>query len=266
MQQYRWDAQDYIRHSTGQEKWAQGLIAKLNLRGDESLLDIGCGDGRITVQLAKMLPEGKAIGVDNSGEMISLAISNYSGVKYTNLNFLMADFRVLPFREQFNVVFSNAALHWVRDHGTVLKSIHNALVPGGSILLQMGGEGNADKMFDVLNTVIMKPQWKDYFAGFEFPYGFYSVEKYEVWLRQAEFKLKRVELIPKEMLFANADGLKGWLRTTWLPYTECIPPPKRERFIENIAKAYLRDHLPYDGGVIHVGMVRLEVEAYKSLI
>jgi len=266
MQQYRWDAQDYIRHSAGQEKWAQGLIPKLNLRGDESLLDIGCGDGRITAQLAKMLPEGEVIGVDNSRTMIALAESNYASVEYPNLQFLLADFCALPFHEQFDVVFSNAALHWVRDHETVLKSINGALVPGGSILLQMGGEGNASEVFDALNSVIMKPQWKEYFTGFEFPYGFYSAEKYEVWLQKSEFKMKRVELIPKEMLFVNAEGLKGWLRTTWLPYTERVPAPKRERFIQNVTRTYLRDHPSFDDGVIHVAMVRLEVEACKSLV
>ena len=78
--------------------------------------------------------------------------------------------------------------------------------------------------------------------------------------------MKRVELIPKEMLFVNAEGLKGWLRTTWLPYTERVPAPKRERFIQNVTRTYLRDHPSFDDGVIHVAMVRLEVEACKSLV
>ena len=77
MSKYAWDAKDYAKNSQNQFQWAQELIPKLKLRGNESLLDIGCGDGRITAEIAKCLPDGKAIGIDNSAQMINLAQSNF---------------------------------------------------------------------------------------------------------------------------------------------------------------------------------------------
>src|SRR5512147_1643215 len=117
---YQWDAADYARSSSGQQQWARELIGKLHLQGSESLLDIGCGDGKVTAEIASLLTDGAALGVDNSPEMVSLARSSYPRQSYPNLDFQLADAASLPFESSFDVIFSNATLHWVMDHQPVL--------------------------------------------------------------------------------------------------------------------------------------------------
>ena len=109
-QGYNWNAQDYAKNSQNQFQWAQELIPKLKLRGNEALLDIGCGDGKITAELAQRLPDGRVVGVDGSKEMIHLAQKNFPSKDYPKLSFQVMDARRLTFQEEFDRVFSNAAL------------------------------------------------------------------------------------------------------------------------------------------------------------
>jgi trans-aconitate methyltransferase len=179
------------------------------------------------------------------------------------LRFQKEDAARLPFEAKFTVIFSNAALHWIRDNRPVLNGIARSLKPGGRILLQMGGKGNAAEIVAVLEKMIQSPDWSEYFEDFSFPYGFFSPEEYRIWLYEAGLSLRRVELISKDMIHPGWAGLAGWLRTTWLPYTQRVPEAKRESFLDELVDTYLVDH-PLDGqGQAHVQMVRLEVESVR---
>jgi len=227
------------------------------------LLDVGCGEGKITAEIAARLPRGQALGVDNSAEMIRLAQEEFPRQKFPNLSFQLADARTLPFADEFDVVFSNAALHWIRGHQPVLCGISRSLKRGGRILLQMGGQGNAGEILAALDVLLAQPSWSKYFSGFSIPYGFYSVEEYSVWLAEAGLETQRLEIIPKDMSYPQRSGLEGWLRTTWLPYTQRVPAEKREDFLNALLDVYLSNHPADEQGVIHVYMARLEVQAVK---
>jgi trans-aconitate methyltransferase len=263
MPPYQWDAQDYEKNSAQQRLWAQELIRKLELCGDETVLDVGCGDGKVTAEIAACVPAGRVVGIDLSGEMISLAQSRFPAGDYSNLRFQQEDASRLPFEGEFDVVFSNATLHWLRDHRPALQSIARSLKPGGKILLQMGGKGNAAGIVAVIEELIRQPQWSSYFAGFGFPYGFYTPQEYQGWLLAVGLQPTRLELIPKDMLHPGAAGLAGWLRTTWLPYTQRLPQEKRSVFIDALVEAYTAKHPSDAQGNLYVSMVRLEVEALK---
>jgi trans-aconitate methyltransferase len=169
---FTWNADDYNKSSPAQALWAKELIKKLGLSGNSRVLDIGCGDGKITAEIARNVPEGKVTGVDSSPDMIRFAREHFPPGTYRNLSFMQADARALPFLEEFDVVFSNAALHWITDHRPVLAGIAKSLVPGGRMLVQMGGKGNAKQAFEVLDTLLAKPGWDKYFSGFSFTFGF----------------------------------------------------------------------------------------------
>ena len=263
MGNYNWDSKDYEIHSCGQQQWARELIAKLSLDGTEELLDIGCGDGKVTAEIASLLPAGRVVGVDSSEAMIDLAQKRYPPENHKNLIFELMDAADLRFGPRFDLVFSNAALHWVKDHRPVVESIYNCLRPGGRMLLQMGGKGNARDILRVLDKLIEQPEYRQHFEGFEFPYGFLGVDHYQELLNEAGFEHHRVELIDKDMEHDGREGLKGWIRTTWLPYTGRLDESKRDVFIEELAAGYL-EKVPLDAqGKAHVAMVRLEVEALK---
>lgn len=258
---YRWDADEYARHSAAQLEWARALLAKLDLRCDEAVLDLGCGDGKVTAELAALVPAGRVLGVDSSRTMLDLARERFGHL--ANLAFAEHDARALPFVAEFDAVFSNAALHWVVDHAPVLAGIARALRPSGRILLQMGGRGNAAEILSTIEPLLAEPPWSEHFAGFSFPYGFHGADEYRGWLRDAGLEPRRAELLAVDMQQPGADGLAGWVRTTWLPYTSRLPEPLREPFIAAVVGRYLAAHPPDADGTVHVAMVRLEVEATK---
>lgn len=262
--EYTWNAKDYANHSSAQSKWADELIEKLDLQGNESLLDIGCGDGKITAQLAGMIPNGAVQGIDSSLEMISMAQKAFPCDRQPNLSFSHIDARNIPFKNQFDIVFSNAALHWVIDHQPVLAGISRCLNPGGKVLLQMGGKGNARDIISVVENLITAAPWKPYFTEFLFPYGFYAPEHYIPWLETVGLTPVKVDLIPKIMAYETKEKLAGWFRTTWLPYTQRLPENLRENFITTVVNDYLKAFPRSENEMIQVRMVRLEVMAEKT--
>jgi trans-aconitate 2-methyltransferase len=261
---YQWSAGDYAENSSAQFEWARELIAKLNLRGGEAVLDIGCGDGKVSAAIARCLPHGFVVAIDSSREMIELANRNHSREAFSNITFQLMDARSIQFSEKFDVVFSNAVLHWIPDHRPVLKGIKASMKKGGRILFQMGGQGNAEEVFAAAELLIAQEPWSGYFKNFSFPYRFYGAEKYGRLLVETGFEANRIELIPKDMTQRGKEGLTGWIRTTWLPYTERIPNHLREEFVSAIADRYIKTHSLDAEGMVHVSMVRLEVEATKS--
>jgi trans-aconitate 2-methyltransferase len=259
----RWDAHDYHRHSGAQQSWGRELIAKLDLSGDEHVLDVGCGDGKLTAEFIEYLPRGAVVGIDSSPEMIGFAREAFPPERCPRLRFELMDARDLRFREEFDVVFSNATLHWIVDHRRVLAGIAAALVPGGRVLLQMGGRGNASAVVEAMHATIAGADWRAYFNGFAFPYGFHGPEEYRAWLEAAGLRPLGVELLEKDMAQAGREGLAGWMRTTWLPYLERVPATRREALIDAVIAHYVARHPPDASGQIHVAMARLEVEAER---
>ena len=268
---YHWDAAEYAQFSAAQYGWAQELVDKLDLQPGEAVLDIGCGDGRVTALLAERVgalsgggqPSGYAAGVDLSAEMLGLARRRFPAQAYRRLGLCRMDAAALGFAGRFEAAFSNAALHWVPDHRAVLAGVSRSLKPDGRLLFQMGGRGNAAVILAVLDRVIERDAWRPYFQGFHFPYSFYSPEEYLPWLDEAGLEARRVELLEKDMRHAGREGLAGWIRTTWLPYTERVPEQIREGLISEVAQAYLAEDPADPQGIVHVKMVRLEVEAAK---
>lgn len=255
-----WNAADYHKNSASQQNWAHELIEKLQIKGDERILDIGCGDGKITAEIAQMVPDGSVVGIDSSAEMVSFAGKSFTA---PNLTFMAMDARSLTFENECDIVFSNATLHWVVDHRPVLQGISRALTNGGKCLLQMGGKGNAAMIIDTILSKAIEERWGHYFAEMSFPYGFYSPDQYVPWMQEAGLTPVRVELIPRDMVQNGPDGLAGWIRTTWMPFTHRIPEDLCESFITDVVQEYIAKHPLDDKGLVHVPMVRLEVEAVK---
>ena len=255
-----WNAEDYAASSAAQQSWAEKLISTLELVGHEMILDIGCGDGKVTKLIAERVPHGSVIGIDRSRDMIALAKKQYEGA---SLSFKQMDALSIQFNHRFDLIFSNAALHWVKDHQQILVGIFQHLKTGGRILLQMGGAGNAEAVVTIVSKLISDEPWSPYFKNFTFPYFFYTDDQYRQWLSAIGFQIHTVDLFDIDMVHENVDGLKGWLRTTWFPYTDCLPQPMRSQFIDSIVSSYL-DNCPADSeGKTHLKMVRLQVEAVK---
>lgn len=261
--QQTWDAADYAANSAVQAGWGRELIGRLALRGDEQVLDIGCGDGRLTAQLAARLPAGAVLGIDASAAMQALATERWGdGVRLT---FRQMDAQAIhaaaDLARRFDVVFSTSALHWVADHPAVLTGVRRSLRRGGRLWLQTAAVGNCAAVLTAAEQVCAAPRWRDRFAGFSHPWRFCAQSDYARWLPQAGLRPDRLAIVRRSVWHAGAEALSGWLRTTWLPYLTRLPAAERADFVAALVAAYLH-HVPTDAaGRIPVEMVRLEVVA-----
>ncbi|MGO9587522.1 MAG: class I SAM-dependent methyltransferase [Limisphaerales bacterium] len=278
-----------------QQSWARELIAQLQLRGNEHILDVGCGDGKVTAEIAWAVPRGSVTGVDASPQMIEFARKTFPPGTIPNLEFQICDARIISFavvfpgalasrrrvpcvpagrrRPQihgegaepapFDIVFSNAALHWVDDHGAFLRGAASVLRPGGRLVVSCGGKGNAHDVFVALRPEMRLKRWRGFFRRLEKPYFLYSPADYEKWLPRFGFKSCGIKLSPKDAVYDGRDRFAAWLRTTWLPYTQRVPEDLRDEFVAAITDRYVARHPLDDAGRVHVRMVRLEIDAVK---
>lgn len=259
-----WNPEDYENNSSNQQQWANEIISNLHFKGNETVLDIGCGDGKNTVQIAQEVPRGIVVGIDNSDKMLALARERYTTNQYPNLLFRHGDATSLNYIEEFDFVVSFACLHWVADHFSVLEGIKNSLKIGGKAYLQFGGKGNGAEIFEIADQMIKSKRWDDFFKGFAFPYAFYHPDEYLPWIEEVGFKKQRVELVAKSAKHNNRESLLGWIRTTWIPYLERIPKVLQDQFLNELVDRYLYNYSPNECGVINVPMIRLEVEVIKE--
>jgi len=259
----KWDAKDYKNNSKYQEQWARELIAKIKIKPCWNVLDIGCGDGRLTAIVAEKIRKGKVLGIDNSESMVKHAKNEFNGGKYKNLEFISNDARKINFKNKFDLILSNSCLHWVIDHQSLLKRIKMALKPNGKIFIQMGGKGNAQMMVNTVNKIIREDKWEKYFRNFLFPWGFYGAKQYRAWLKQAGLKPDSVKILTRIMR-QNKAGMTAWIRTTWLPYTQRVPEKLRKEFLNEILQRYIEKHPLDSKGLLTLIMKRLEIIAERQ--
>lgn len=261
----QWNAAAYAANSAVQQGWARELIARLQLRGDEHVLDVGCGDGKVTAEIARAVPGGRVLGTDASPDMIAFARKTFPASSRPNLRFQICDARQLEaVGRGFDLVFSNAALHWVDDHEAILRGAAAVLKAGGRLVVSCGGQGNAQDVFLALRPEMRRERWRGYFRNMPAPYFFYTPADYRKWLPKAGFQTLALKLAPKDATYAGPEEFAAWIRTTWLPYVQRVPDDLREEFIAAATRRYLAKHPPDAEGRVHVRMVRLEIAAEKT--
>src|SRR5260370_37925649 len=165
-----WNAAEYYRRSSLQEAMAQEVLALLDLKGSERILDVGCGDGKITAEIASRAPRGWVVGVDPSRDMISFAQRHFDPATRPNLRFEVADARCLPFQDEFDLVVSFNALHWIPEQDAALSSIHSALISGGRAQLRLVAAGARKSLENIVEETRRTSKWSAYFRDFHDPY------------------------------------------------------------------------------------------------
>ena len=221
------DGRKYRQASAHQKQWGHGVIEGLALRGDETILDLGCGDGVLTAQLARLVPRGAVLGIDASPGMIATATQ----LTAPNLSFRCLDMAAMDFTAQFDLIFSNAALHWVPGHPRLARASLAALRPGGVIRWNFGGRGNCANLIASLREVMARPPYDGLFADFAWPWTMPGRDEYAALLDEAGFRDVHVELENRDRLFADADELIAWMDQPCLvPFLAHLPSPERAGF------------------------------------
>ncbi len=225
-----WDGRTYDRVGTPQAAWGEAVLERLPLRGDETVLDAGCGSGRVTEMLLDRLPRGRVIAVDASASMAEAARERLAGraveVHVQDLLALdLGDVRV-------DAILSTATFHWIQDHALLFSRLHAVLRPGGRLVAQCGGRGNLDGVLAVVRAVAGEAPYADHMSAFRDPHLFADAPETEERLRAAGFAEARAWLAdapvqpPEPPVF-----LGSVIATTWV---ECLPEDLRERFVADV--------------------------------
>ena len=165
-----WNAATYHRVSAPQVSWGKKVVARVQLRGDEHLLDAGCGTGRLTEDLLQALPNGRVTAIDLSQNMLRAAREHLQPRFGAHVTFVAADLQSLPFTNAVDGIFSTAAFHWIRDHDRLFRSLHRALRPGGWLIAQCGGGPNLAHLRSRLRDLVNTTPYAPYLARFEEPW------------------------------------------------------------------------------------------------
>ena len=223
-----WDAETYDRVSDPQLEWGTELIDGLGLRGDETVLDAGCGSGRLTSVLADRLPHGGVVAVDASPSMVRRARETL-GDRATVFS---ADLVELGLEEPVDLVFSNAVFHWIRDHDKLFARLYAALRPGGRLVAQCGGTGNVAALAAAIQRVANREPFREYFQGWERPWNFRGTADMSQTLSQAGFVDIRCWLSAKPV--RPAEPLEYVRASALGPHLERLPEALQSRFAEEV--------------------------------
>lgn len=244
MGNYEFDGEKYKLASKHQKEWGSSLISSLDIRGNESILDLGCGDGLLTEQLSKLVPQGNVLGIDASKNMIQSATE----LKNINLSFVCLDINQIDFDEQFDVIFSNAALHWVKNHEMLLRNCIKALKPSGYIAWNFAGHGTCTNFNPTVKDVTAIPKYKKYFINFEWPWYMPKLEDYINLISKSGFRKYEVREENKDRFFKNSDELIRWTdQPSLVPFICRIPDEEKERFRNIVVERMLNKTLLSDG-------------------
>lgn len=223
-----WDAQTYDRVSDPQYKWGLEVLGRLDLAGNEFVMDAGCGSGRVTAKLLERLPNGRVLCVDASEQMIEKAREALGD----RADYLVADLSELEVPEQVDVIFSTATFHWVLDHDRLFSRLHAALKPGGRLVAQCGGEGNVAKHARAIVEVATRPEFIDHFQGLEMMWNFAPADATEERLREAGFADVRCWLEDKPVQPENPYDFTTTV--TMGPHLSRLPEELRRQFAEAV--------------------------------
>jgi trans-aconitate 2-methyltransferase len=245
-----WDASTYDRVSDIQAEWSLEVIDRLDLQGDETVLDAGCGSGRVTKLLLESLPRGRVIGVDSSASMVEKAREALPD----RTEFIVSDLLDLELTEAVDAIFSNATLHWILDHRRLFERLFAALRPGGRLEAQCGGLGNLDEFLNSLENVNGDERFAPYVRGIASTWNFASPGDTELRLRAAGFESERCWL---EDRLEKPREPRDFLRVV------CCGS-HLERLPEDLHEPYLDAVLEYTPRPLTLDYVRLNISARRA--
>jgi len=240
-----WDPEKYDKHARFVSDLAMDLIELLELKGDERVLDVGCGDGALSSEIRKKAKD--LIGIDQSPQMVKKAIQN-------GINAKVLDICDMDFRDEFDAVFSNAALHWVKCQEKALQNINRSLKNGGIFVAELGGSGNVETILSAIKKV-----FKKYGKDFQSPWYFPTPSHYKRLLEKSGFAVKHIELFKRD---TKINDIENWLEVFAKGIASKLDEKERPYFIKD-TKEILLDSPLYKNGKWCADYVRLRVKAVK---
>jgi len=229
-----WNSSAYHRVSNPQFEWGVKVLDRLTLRGDERVMDAGCGSGRLTAKIVERLPHGEVVGVDLSHNMLTQAAEHLGH----RVRFVQADLTHLPFDNEFDVIFSTASFHWVLDHPAMFSSLVRALKPGGKIEAQCGGGDNLKDVHCRIRALMDLPKYARFFVNWKHPWEFADAETTAERMARAGFADVKTWLEPAPFKLGSEQEYRDFLGPVILrPFLNAIGDAELgNQFVEDVAR------------------------------
>ena len=236
-----WNAERYHDLSSPQQAWGRRVLERLPLAGNEHVLDLGCGTGRVTEELRRRLPYGRLVAADRSDNMVETA-SAWLRQHAPGTWVVQADGAALPFRRALDAVFSTATFHWILDHSALFRSIITALKPGGRLVAQCGGEGNLALLRARADRLRGAPRYANYFDEWTEPWYYADIESTKRRLASAGFVEIDVSLEEAPTPFPGADVFQEFIATVCVrQHLARLPVTERKMFLNELTIAAAAD-------------------------
>ena len=229
-----WDAATYHRVATPHVGWGERILARTPLRGDELVVDAGCGSGRLTAGLLERLPRGRVVGVDRSANMLREAQARLTPTFGDRVAFVRADLRTLALRPRADRIVSSAAFHWVTDHERLFAALFACLRPGGWLIAQCGGGPNLATLRAQAAELMKTSPFAPSFEGWPGPWEFAGADVTAGRLRTVGFRQVRTALETSPTRLPDAAAYREYLRTVVLgAHLARLPDDAlRDRFLD----------------------------------
>jgi trans-aconitate 2-methyltransferase len=257
---FEFNGEKYKRASSQQKAWGKTLISGLEFAGRERILDLGCGDGALTAELAELVPGGFVLGIDASESMIATARKDHAGA---NLRFEQKDINAMDFDPEFDLVFSNATLHWIKDHRTFLKKVYKCLKDRGTARFQFAADGNCSNLIKIVREVMSEGQYADAFRDFDWPWYMPTVREYRALLDEVPFAQKKIWCTNADRYFESSEAMTRWIdQPSLVPFLGCIAGADRRRFRDVVVERMI-GRTRQDDGTCFETFRRINVRARK---
>jgi len=239
-----WNAERYHHISAPQQVWGRRMLDRLPLEGGERVLDLGCGTGRITAEIAARVPRGFVVGLDRSQAMLATA-RDWLRHQGTPVRLVLADGAALPFNRTFEAVFSGATFHWIHDHAALFRSIVTALKPGGRLVAQCGGAGNLAVLYGRAERLMREPGFAAYFEEWTDPTYFSDPDSAARRMRAAGFVDVETSLEPAPTTFDAPTDFQDFIAGVCLRHHLArLPPREKQMFLRELTIAAAADAPP----------------------
>jgi trans-aconitate 2-methyltransferase len=211
---------------------------ELNLRGTERILDLGCGDGTLTVRLSRLVPDGMVVGIDASYRMIETAKPKPG----KNMRFLFEGHRQFRVRPRIRHSLPDANLHWVSDHSRLYKRVQRVLSQAGVLRFNFAGDGNCSSFIRVIRESMTLPLFSKYFKGFVWPWYMPTVEEYRALVQGAGFQNADVWGENADRFFPDADAMTKWIdQPSLVPFMACVAEQHKTLFRKFVVRRMIEE-------------------------